>query len=160
VLATVFWDPSRACCCRIFWNMDAKLTPTGTAPRWKACERLSRENGLLFLTVLWFSPMKVRSYTTEQNRNLLQNFGWETLDHHPFSSTLAHSDFSLFRALNVHLSGNCFTRYEDVKRVTICWLNQQGRTFHVSGMETLQHAVTSVSIVKGTVLKNSVTVTP
>jgi hypothetical protein len=55
------------------------LMAAGTAPHWKACERPSGEN-ILILAMVWFSLMML--YRMWHSRlNLLQESGWETLDH-------------------------------------------------------------------------------
>jgi len=63
----------------------------------------------------------------------MQNFGWETLDHHPQSTDLAPSESNVFAALKENLSGYRFTCDEDVKRAAIKRLKEQAGAFYASG---------------------------
>ena len=59
--------------------------------------------------------------TTYQTRNLLQKFGWGSLNHPPRSPDLAPSDLHPVTALKGHLSGHNFTFDES----TIRWITQE-----------------------------------
>jgi len=62
VLTVVFSD-SLICSWWTSCNMDTQLTPTGSEPRWKACERSSRENDRVFLAMVSFTSMIMSSCT-------------------------------------------------------------------------------------------------
>jgi histone-lysine N-methyltransferase SETMAR len=47
--------------------------------------------------------------------NHIVTFGWELLDHAPYSPDLAPSDFHFFPTLKRTLEGRCFTINEDVE---------------------------------------------
>jgi hypothetical protein len=50
-----------------------------------------------------------RPHTAEKTKKLLEKFGWENLDHSPYSPDLAPSDFHLFPTMKVfgrHTGGN------------------------------------------------------
>ena len=49
----------------------------------------------------------VRPHTGGQTCNPLYSFGWEVLDHLPYSPDFAPSDYRLFLNLKQHPSGNC-----------------------------------------------------
>ena len=62
VLTAAFSD-SLICSWWTSCNMDTQLTPTSSVPRWKACERSSRENDLVFLAMVWFTSKIMSSCT-------------------------------------------------------------------------------------------------
>jgi hypothetical protein len=51
----------------------------------------------------------------EQARNLLQSFGWETLDQLPYSPDFALRNVRLFPVMQQRLSEHGFTGDEDIK---------------------------------------------
>lgn len=76
-------------------------------------------------------------HMAQQNRNLLQNFGWGKMDHPPYALDLAPSDFSIFHTLTEHFSGHRVTYDEDVKDVPCTCLTEQEHVFYPSRMDRL-----------------------
>ncbi|GBN45965.1 Histone-lysine N-methyltransferase SETMAR [Araneus ventricosus] len=78
-----------------------------------------------------------RPHTAAQTRALLASFGWEVLDHHPYSPDLATSDFHLFCHLKHHLGGNHYNDDERVKTAVTSWLLEQATSFYEEGIQNL-----------------------
>ena len=57
------------------------------------------------------------------------SFGWEVLDHLPYSLDLKPSDLRLFRYLKHHLRGNRYNDKEIVKTAVTFWLSEQAVSF-------------------------------
>lgn len=75
-----------------------------------------------------------RPHTAGQTRDLLDSFGWEVLDHPPYSPDLAPSDYHLFLHLKRHLSGNHYNDDDDVKTAVNSWLSEQAASFYEEGI--------------------------
>jgi histone-lysine N-methyltransferase SETMAR len=56
-----------------------------------------------------------RPHTAVATVNHIASFGWESLDHAPYSPDLAPSDFHFFSGLKRALEGRRFTPNEDVE---------------------------------------------
>jgi histone-lysine N-methyltransferase SETMAR len=56
-----------------------------------------------------------RPHTAAAKVNHIATFGWERLDHAPYSLDLAPSDFNFFPTLKRTLKGRRFTTNEDVE---------------------------------------------
>ncbi|KAJ4448998.1 hypothetical protein ANN_00390 [Periplaneta americana] len=56
-----------------------------------------------------------RPHTARDTQNLISKFGWEQIDHPPYSPDLAPSDFHLFLHLKKFLSGQRFDGDDEVK---------------------------------------------
>jgi len=65
-------------------------------------------------------------YTTV---NLLERWGWEILEHPPYSPDLAPSDFHLFLNTKKHLRAKRFKSHNDVKHEVQTLLRGQDPTF-------------------------------
>jgi len=65
------------------------------------------------------------------------NFGFEVLDHPPYSPDLAPSDVWLFGTLKKHLRGIHFTSDEEVQAATIKWFREQPEQFYSDGFQKL-----------------------
>jgi hypothetical protein len=52
----------------------------------------------------------------------LRCYGWEVMDHPPYCSALAPSDFHLFRTCNKHLAGKLFVAGANMKQAVTSWL--------------------------------------
>ena len=111
----------------------------------------------VFLMKVWFSSVPMADCTWHSN--LLHKFCWLMLDHPPYSPDLAPSDFHVSN-LEGALSGHSFTCDEDVKCAIITWLMQQVVRSVCLGWANWSYTMTSSSIVKGTMLRNNVPVTP
>ncbi|GFT26644.1 histone-lysine N-methyltransferase SETMAR [Trichonephila clavipes] len=78
-----------------------------------------------------------RSRTSRTTLELIKSFGWEVLDHAPYSSDLAPSDFNLFRYLKHSVGGKSFFDNERVKAAGNFWLSNQAADFFEEGFQNL-----------------------
>ncbi|GFV43335.1 histone-lysine N-methyltransferase SETMAR [Trichonephila clavipes] len=69
-------------------------------------------------------------------QNLIRSFGWEQIDHPPYSADLAPSDFHLFRYLKEFLGGKRFDTADEVKEVQD-WLSSQAADVYDLGIQKL-----------------------
>ena len=76
-----------------------------------------------------------RLHTAHATVNLLEQRGWEILQHPPYSLDLALSDFRLFTSMEKHLHAKRFKSHDDVKHEVQTWLHGQDPTFYQKGSE-------------------------
>jgi hypothetical protein len=79
----------------------------------------------------------VRSHTANKTNEMLRNFKWQVLEHPPYSSELAPSDFHLLGPLKHHLSVENFSDNEVVEREVTTWFRQQPEEFYAAGFQGL-----------------------
>ncbi|GFY30962.1 uncharacterized protein TNCV_1629351 [Trichonephila clavipes] len=65
----------------------------------------NKQRGILSNGVLLLHD-NARPHTSRKTRELIESFGWEVLDHAPYSPDLAPSDFNLFRYLKQRQEGS------------------------------------------------------
>ncbi|GFU43387.1 mariner Mos1 transposase [Trichonephila clavipes] len=78
-----------------------------------------------------------RPHTSRSTQELIESFDWEVLDHVPYSSDLAPSDFHLFRYLKHNLGGKRFSGNEEVKAAVNSWLHDQTADLFKEGFKNL-----------------------
>ncbi|GFU97887.1 mariner Mos1 transposase [Trichonephila clavipes] len=66
----------------------------------------NKRRGFLSKSVVFLHD-NARPHTANVTKNLLRGFGWDVLDHPPYSPDLAPSDFHLFLHLKSFLAGFC-----------------------------------------------------
>ena len=137
VLTAVFSD-SLICSWWTSCNMDTQLTPTRSVPRWKACERYSRENDSVFLAMVWFTSKIMSSCTRHgRPRTCCRNLAGKRCTV-PHTVRIWHSEMIFcFAASKQHVTGYRSTCHADVRRATTTSLTQRGRMFCVPGMNKL-----------------------
>jgi histone-lysine N-methyltransferase SETMAR len=67
----------------------------------------------------------------------IKEINWEILDHPPYSSDLAPSDYHLFRSLRNHLNNKKFERFEEVNDAILAYFESKPRRFYKAGTEKL-----------------------
>ena len=78
-----------------------------------------------------------RPHTAKETQTLIKKFGWEQMDHPPYSPDLAASDFHLFRYLKEFLGGKRFDTDDEVKEAVKDWLSSQAADFYNLGIQKL-----------------------
>jgi len=78
-----------------------------------------------------------RSHTANRTQNLITSFGWEQLDHRPYSPDLDPSDYHSFLHLKTHLAGQRHTDDDEVKTTVMQWLSNQAATLFDDGIQKL-----------------------
>ena len=71
-----------------------------------------------------------RPHTAHVTMNLLERWGWEILEHLPYSPDLAHLDFHLFPNMKKHLHAKRLKSHDDVKHEVQTWLRGQDPTLY------------------------------
>lgn len=106
----VFWDRRRV----LHWELLPKDSTVDATLYIDQLHRLhrkirNRRNPIVYL------DDNARPHVSNLTAQALQNFGWERLQHPPYSPDLAPSDYHLFRGLEHFLRGQQFENDEQVK---------------------------------------------
>ena len=96
----------------------------------------NKRRGLLTPGVLLLHD-NARPYSAIHTQNLIRSFGWEQIDHPPYSPDLAPSDFHLFHYLKDFLSGKRFATDDEVKEAVKDWLSSQAADVYDLGIQKL-----------------------
>jgi hypothetical protein len=78
-----------------------------------------------------------RPHTANRMRELLWHYNWEVLDHPPYHTDLALSDFHLFGPLKKHLVGRQFATDSEVQQTVMSWLQVLHTDFVYAGIDAL-----------------------
>jgi histone-lysine N-methyltransferase SETMAR len=118
VMATIFWDSSSVL---LIDCMPHKTTISG--PYYAALIDRLRESikekrcGKLTMVVLLLHD-NAPAHTARVAQAAIRNFGFDQLNHPPYSLDLAPSDFYLFRLLKTELRGRRFRDDNELKSTT------------------------------------------
>ncbi|XP_023228571.1 histone-lysine N-methyltransferase SETMAR-like [Centruroides sculpturatus] len=137
IMCTVFWD-------RYGVLLVDFLPHRETINSAAYCETLkklrraiqNKRRGLLSKGVVLLHD-NARPHTANQTQDLITSFGWEQLDHPPYSPDLAPSDYHLFLHLKKHLAGQRHNNHDEVKTTVLHWLSHQAATFFEDGIQKL-----------------------
>ncbi|VVC37523.1 Hypothetical protein CINCED_3A024544 [Cinara cedri] len=77
-----------------------------------------------------------RLQTANATKQLLDSFGWDVLNHPPYSPDLAPSDYHLFTSLKKHMGGKKFSTNEEVKEEVDKWINEMAAEFYEAGRDS------------------------
>lgn len=137
VMATVFWDRHGV----LLVEFMERGTTINAAAYCDTLTKLRRaiqnkRRGLLTSGVLLLHD-NARPHSAIQTQNLIRSFGWEQIDHPPYSPDLAPSDFHLFRYLKEFLGGKRFETDDEVKETVEDWLSSQAADFYDIGIKKL-----------------------
>lgn len=78
-----------------------------------------------------------RPHVASAVRQQLENWGWETIPHPPYSPDLAPSDYHLFRALKQYLRGKKFNDFSSIEADLNNFFEAQPSEFWAKGIQTL-----------------------
>ena len=70
-------------------------------------------------------------------RNKLQRFGWETLQHPPYSPDLSPCDFHISGDLKKEVRGRLFHSDEEVQKCARLWMHQRAISFYKIGIDRI-----------------------
>jgi len=70
-----------------------------------------------------------KSHVAKRTRETLQQLGWESLCHAPYSPDLAPTDYNLFHSVDNHLCGRSFTNEGDLRSASRTSLPRRPSTF-------------------------------
>ena len=89
------------------------------------------------------------AHTSRVAKAALRDCGFEEMSHPPYSPDLAPCDFHLFPKLKGHLRGTRYDDDDELKSATEEWLNEQDKTFYLSGIEKLRERYNKCIGVRG-----------
>lgn len=137
IMATVFWD-RRGVLLVDFMPRGTTINSDAYCATLKKLRRAiqNKRRGMLTKGVLLLHD-NARPHNSQKTRDLIDSFGWEVLDHAPYSPDLAPSDFHLFRYLKHHLGGQRFNDDNEVKAAVNSWLSEQAAEFFEEGIKNL-----------------------
>ncbi|KAJ4427740.1 hypothetical protein ANN_25393 [Periplaneta americana] len=150
--------------CTVFWDRKGILLidflPRGESVNADLyCETLrklrraiqNKRRGMLTAGVVLLHD-NARPHTARCTAAVLTEFGWDLLDHPPYSPDLAPSDFHVFLHLKKFLSsGERFGNDEELKTSVTRWFHSQAAEFYDRGIQKLIHDTTSVSILMSSI---------
>ncbi|GFU76657.1 uncharacterized protein TNCV_3833001 [Trichonephila clavipes] len=90
----------------------------------EAQKSIAKRSSMLSKGVLLLHD-NTRPNTSRKIRELIKSFGWEFLDHTPYSPYLAQSEFDLFRYPKHSLGGKRVSDNEEVEKAINSWLSDQ-----------------------------------
>lgn len=135
IMATVFWDRKGV--------LLVDFMPSGTtinADRY--CETLrklrraiqNKRRGMLTKGVRLHQD-NARPHVAQKTMSLIQEFGWEVIDHPPYSPDVAPSDYHLFPALKKDLGGRKFATDEEVRQAVLTFLREAAGSWFEEGIQ-------------------------
>lgn len=137
IMASVFWDHKGI--------ILIEYLPQGeTINAARYCETLkklrraiqNKRRGMLTRGVCLLHD-NARPHTANATKQLLDSFGWDVLNHPPYSPDLAPSDFHLFTSLKMHMGGNKFSTDEEVRGEVQKWVKGLAGDFFEAGIKKL-----------------------
>ena len=78
-----------------------------------------------------------RPHTANLVRDKFQKFGWETLQHPPYSPDLSPCEFHIFGDLKKDIRGRRFHSDEEVQEWVRLWIYQRPTSFYKTGIDGL-----------------------
>ena len=79
----------------------------------------------------------IRVHIANLVRDKFQRFGWETLQHPPYSPDLSLCDFHIFGNLKKDIHGRWFHLDEEVQEWVKLWIHQRLTSFYKTGIDHL-----------------------
>ena len=134
-LLTVFWDsegvimhhfmePGQTINSNVYCDLLDQLKEALSEKR----PRLINRNEIIF------HQDNARPHISAMTKNKLKEFGWEVLEHPPYSPDLAPTDYHLFRALTNNFRGKIFDHADHVEREVEIFLESRSREQCTSGI--------------------------
>ncbi|GFV14053.1 mariner Mos1 transposase [Trichonephila clavipes] len=96
----------------------------------------NKRRGMLSACVVLLHD-NARPHTANRTQDLITSFGWEQLDHPPYSPDLAPSNYHLFMHLKKHLAGQRHSDDNEAKTTVKQWLSNQVASFLDDGIQKL-----------------------
>jgi histone-lysine N-methyltransferase SETMAR len=77
-------------------------------------------------------------YMSAKSQAVIQQCGFQQLNHPPYSPDLAPSDYFLFRVTKKFLRVKRFSSDEEIKEAVTTWFEEQSKDFFSRGIKVLQ----------------------
>ena len=101
------------------------------------CAINSKRPGMLSDRIMLLHD-NIHPHTVNLVRDKLQRFGWETLQHPPYSPDLSPCDFRIFGDLKKDICGHRFHSDEEVQQEWMrLWIHQRPTSFYKTGIDCL-----------------------
>jgi histone-lysine N-methyltransferase SETMAR len=84
-----------------------------------------------------FHHDNAKPHTALVTKQKLKSFGWEVMQHPPYSPDIAPSDYHLFRSLQNNLDGQHFESMDDIQKYLEDFFAQKSRGFYENGIMSL-----------------------
>lgn len=139
IMCTVFWDRKGVLLVDFLPRGD-KINSTTYCETLRKLRRAiqNKRRGMLTKGVILLHD-NARPHVANRTQDLIRVFGWEQLDHPPYSPDLAPSDYHvMFLHLKKHLGGERHDDDDDeVKTAVLEWLSRQAAEFYDDGIQNL-----------------------
>ncbi|GFX95014.1 histone-lysine N-methyltransferase SETMAR [Trichonephila clavipes] len=137
VMATVFWDRHGVLLVE-FMQQGTTINAAAYCATLTKLRRAiqNKRRGLLTSGVVLLHD-NASPHSAINIQNLIRSFGWEPIDHPPYSRDMAQSDFHLFRYLKEFLGGKRFDTADEVKEEVQDWLSSQAADVYEVGIQKL-----------------------
>ena len=133
LMLSIFWD-SRGVVLIDFAEKNVRLNSYYYSDLVSQCRHAQRkERGI----PMWFLQDNGAIHKSAESMRVLEESGFDLLDHPPYSPDLAPSDFYLFRHMKRHLRGKQFVDAEDLKGEVHSFLDQQTQDFFKNAFSEL-----------------------
>ncbi|GFV32291.1 histone-lysine N-methyltransferase SETMAR [Trichonephila clavipes] len=136
-MATVFWDRHGVLLVE-FMQQETKINAAAYCATLTKLRHAiqNKRRGLLTSGVLLLHD-NARPHSAINTQNLIRSFGWEQIDHPPYSPDLAPSDFHLFLYLKEFFGGKRFDTADEVKEEIQDLLSSQAADVYDLGIQKL-----------------------
>uniref|UniRef100_H3BBU0 Mos1 transposase HTH domain-containing protein n=1 Tax=Latimeria chalumnae TaxID=7897 RepID=H3BBU0_LATCH len=149
VMASIFWDAKGV---PLTDYMPHKTRITGeyyASLMWKLRQAIKeKKQGVLLLH--GNAPV----HKAHVAQATIHEYGFEQLNHPPYSPDLDPSDYYLFQHLKAYLCGKRFSNDEELMEATKAWLQEQSKDFYFAGIDSLRDKWSKCIEVKGDYIEN------
>lgn len=137
IMCTVYWDRNGVLLVEFLHRGDT-INSTTYCETLKKLRRAiqNKRRGMLSRGIVLLHD-NARPHTAKRTQDLIASFGWEQLDHPPYSPDLAPSDYHMFLHLKKHLGGLRHNDDDAVKTTVLQWLSHQAADFYEEGIQKL-----------------------
>jgi histone-lysine N-methyltransferase SETMAR len=133
LMMSIFWD-ARGVILVDFAEKKVKLNSSYYSDLVQKCRHARRKERRI---PLWFLQDNAPIHKSAQSMRVLEESGFDLLDHPPYSPDLAPSDFYLFKHMKRHLRSKQFANAEDLKEEVESFLHQQPLDFFKTAFSEL-----------------------
>jgi [histone H3]-lysine36 N-dimethyltransferase SETMAR len=133
LMLSVFWD-ARGVILVDFAEKNTRLNSAYYSDLVCKCRHARRKERNI---PMWFLQDNAPIHKSAASMQVLEESGFDLLDHPPYSPDLAPSDFYLFRFMKKHLRGKQFANAEDLREEVESFLRDQSSDFFKNAFSEL-----------------------
>ncbi|CAF4888914.1 unnamed protein product [Pieris macdunnoughi] len=135
VMATVFWD-RKGVLLIDFMPRGATINADRYCETLRKLRRAIQNKRRVMLTKgVRLHHDNARPHVANKTTSIITEFGWDVLDHPPYSPDVAPSDFHMFPSLKKHLGGMKFANDEEVHEAVISLLREAAGSWFEEGIQ-------------------------